>query len=71
MNPDAFRRTPEGYFTSRWGLPEYADWIDESMSWKETYSIGDPGERQIAVRARAAPAPYKQDNWRVDLSALR
>jgi vanillate/3-O-methylgallate O-demethylase len=35
------RRTPEGHFTSRWGLPEYTDWIDESMSWKETCYIGD------------------------------
>lgn len=41
MNTDALRRTPEGYFTSRWGLPEYTDWIDESMSWKQTCSIGD------------------------------
>jgi vanillate/3-O-methylgallate O-demethylase len=35
------RRTPEGYFTSRWGQPEYTDWLDESMSWKETCYIGD------------------------------
>ena len=35
------RRTPEGYFTVRWGQPEYTDWIDESMSWKETCYIGD------------------------------
>ena len=35
------RTTPEGYFTVRWGLPEYTDWIDESMSWKETCYIGD------------------------------
>jgi vanillate/3-O-methylgallate O-demethylase len=41
VNVDAFRRTPEGYFTARWGLPEYTDWIDESMSWKRTCSIGD------------------------------
>lgn len=41
MNIDALRSTPEGYFTSRWGLPEYTDWIDESMSWKQTCSIGD------------------------------
>jgi vanillate/3-O-methylgallate O-demethylase len=34
------RRTPEGYFTVRWGQPEYTDWIDESMSWKETCYIG-------------------------------
>ncbi|WP_216635530.1 hypothetical protein [Croceicoccus bisphenolivorans] len=41
MNIDDLRSTPEGYFTSRWGLPEYTDWIDESMSWKQTCSIGD------------------------------
>ncbi|MDH4842252.1 aminomethyl transferase family protein [Pseudomonas sp. BN505] len=35
------RQTPEGYFTSRWGQPEYTDWIDESLSWKQTCSIGD------------------------------
>jgi vanillate/3-O-methylgallate O-demethylase len=35
------RSTPEGYFTVRWGEPEYTDWIDESMSWKETCYIGD------------------------------
>ena len=35
------RKTPEGYFTSRWGLPEYTDWIDESMSWKESCYIGN------------------------------
>ena len=38
---DKMRTTPEGYFTTRWGLPEYTDWIDESMSWKETCYIGD------------------------------
>jgi vanillate/3-O-methylgallate O-demethylase len=41
MDPRSMRNTPEGYFTSRWGLPEYTDWIDESMSWKKTCSIGD------------------------------
>jgi vanillate/3-O-methylgallate O-demethylase len=41
VNIDALRSTPEGHFTSRWGLPEYTDWIDESMSWKRTCSIGD------------------------------
>jgi vanillate/3-O-methylgallate O-demethylase len=41
MKASDFRHTPEGYFTSRWGLPEYTDWIDESMSWKQTCSIGD------------------------------
>ena len=35
------RRTAEGYFTVPWGQPEYTDWIDESMSWKETCYIGD------------------------------
>lgn len=37
----AMRTTPPGYFTSRWGLPEYSDWRDESMSWKEACYIGD------------------------------
>ncbi|NPV37627.1 MAG: aminomethyl transferase family protein [Bacteroidales bacterium] len=35
------RKTPEGYFTVRWGLPEYTDWMDECMSWKTTCYIGD------------------------------
>ena len=35
------RTTPPGYFTVRWGLPEYTDWIDETNSWKETCYIGD------------------------------
>ncbi len=41
MLPKNLRHVPEGYFTTRWGLPEYTDWIDESMSWKDTCSIGD------------------------------
>lgn len=41
MSINGMRKTPEGYFTSRWGQPEYTDWIDESMSWKQTCSIGD------------------------------
>lgn len=38
---DQMRRPPEGYFNVRFGLPEYTDWMDESMSWKETCYIGD------------------------------
>jgi vanillate/3-O-methylgallate O-demethylase len=41
ISVDDMRCTPEGYFTVRWGQPEYTDWIDESMSWKETCYIGD------------------------------
>jgi vanillate/3-O-methylgallate O-demethylase len=41
VRPQEMRTTPPGYFTVRWGLPEYTDWIDESMSWKETCYIGD------------------------------
>ena len=41
VNVKDLRKTPEGYFTSRWGLPEYTDWMDESMSWKENCYIGD------------------------------
>ncbi|MDD2554502.1 MAG: hypothetical protein PHP51_08015 [Desulfotomaculaceae bacterium] len=36
-----YRVTPPGYFTIRWGEPEYTDWMDESMSWKENCYIGD------------------------------
>jgi len=36
-----FRKLPEGYFTIRWGHLEYTDWMDESMSWKESCYIGD------------------------------
>ncbi len=35
------RKTPEGYFNIRFGLPEYTNWMDENMSWKETCYIGD------------------------------
>ena len=31
---------------------------------------GNPGEPQKEMRARVAPAPYKQDNRRVDVAAL-
>ena len=41
VDVNAMRTTPAGYFTARWGLPEYTDWIDESMSWKETCYLGD------------------------------
>jgi vanillate/3-O-methylgallate O-demethylase len=35
------RKTPPGYYVSRFGLGEYTDWIDESRSWKESCYIGD------------------------------
>jgi vanillate/3-O-methylgallate O-demethylase len=38
---ESLRSTPEGYFTIRFGLPEYTDWIDETMSWKDACNIGD------------------------------
>ncbi len=41
INAKEMRGTPPGYFTSRWGLPEYTDWQDESLSWKESCYIGD------------------------------
>lgn len=41
MNMHDLRQTPPGYFTSRWGQPEYTDWQDESLSWKNTCYIGD------------------------------
>ena len=30
-----------GYYNVRFGEPEYTDWMDESMSWKQTCYIGD------------------------------
>ena len=38
---NSYRITPPGYFVVRWGLPEYTDWMDESMSWKENCNVGD------------------------------
>lgn len=35
------RTTPVGYAWSRFGQPEYTDWLDESLSWKQTCYIGD------------------------------
>jgi vanillate/3-O-methylgallate O-demethylase len=37
----SMRRPPQVYAWSRFGHPEYTDWLDESMSWKETCSLGD------------------------------
>lgn len=38
---EAYRVTPPGYFTIRWGHPEYTNWMDECMSWKKNISLGD------------------------------
>lgn len=38
---DGMRTAPEVYAWSRFGQPEYTDWLDESMSWKNTCYIGD------------------------------
>ncbi|MFC7401040.1 glycine cleavage T C-terminal barrel domain-containing protein [Citricoccus sp. GCM10030269] len=35
------RQGPEGYAWSRFGQPEYTDWLDESLSWKQDCYIGD------------------------------
>lgn len=35
------RKPGEVYAWSRFGAPEYTDWLDESMSWKKTCSFGD------------------------------
>jgi vanillate/3-O-methylgallate O-demethylase len=40
-NPKSLRSTPIGYNEGKFGAPEYTDWLDESMSWKETCYIGD------------------------------
>lgn len=38
---DSMRTPPETYAWSRFGQPEYTDWLDESLSWKQTCYIGD------------------------------
>lgn len=38
---ESMRTPPSTYAWSRFGAPEYTDWLDESMSWKETCYIGD------------------------------
>ncbi|MET8427674.1 hypothetical protein [Nocardia sp. NPDC004860] len=38
---DGMRTAPEVYAWSRFGQQEYTDWLDESMSWKNTCYIGD------------------------------
>lgn len=38
---ESMRTAPEVYAWIRFGAPEYTDWLDESMSWKDTCYIGD------------------------------
>jgi glycine cleavage system aminomethyltransferase T len=38
---EEMRRPPQVYAWSRFGHPEYTDWRDESLSWKQTCSLGD------------------------------
>lgn len=38
---ESMRETPVGYAWSRFGQPEYTDWLDESISWKTACYIGD------------------------------
>jgi vanillate/3-O-methylgallate O-demethylase len=38
---EQMRRPPQVYAWSRFGNPEYTDWLDESTSWKQTCSFGD------------------------------
>jgi len=38
---DGMRTPPQVYAWSRFGAPEYTDWLDESLSWKQTSEIGD------------------------------
>ena len=38
---EEMRTVLPGYYNVRFGEPEYTDWMDESMSWKQTCYIGD------------------------------
>jgi len=37
----SMRQQPQVYAWSRFGQPEYTNWLDESLSWKDTCYIGD------------------------------
>jgi vanillate/3-O-methylgallate O-demethylase len=37
----SLRRPLLGHQASAWGAPEYTNWVDESLSWKETCYLGD------------------------------
>jgi hypothetical protein len=65
----SMRRAPEGDAWSRFGEPEYTDWLDESLSWKQTCYIGDwsfgraPYRRTVADAGTTPPrAPHVQEN---------
>ncbi|QGZ56905.1 aminomethyl transferase family protein [Paraburkholderia acidiphila] len=37
----SLRKPVQVHFDAAWGPPQYTNWVDESMSWKETCYIGD------------------------------
>ena len=41
MTINDMRAVQPGYYNVRFGEAEYTDWMDESMSWKQTCYIGD------------------------------
>ncbi|MFC9250947.1 hypothetical protein [Amycolatopsis thailandensis] len=41
LTVESMRTPPEVYAWSRFGSPEYTDWLDESLSWKNSCYIGD------------------------------
>jgi vanillate/3-O-methylgallate O-demethylase len=69
------RIPPENYFTLIWGSFEYTNWIEESMSWKETCYLGDwtGAARRSNVLAKGPDAlrlftytgPNSTANWEV------
>lgn len=38
--PQITRNVP-GFYNGGWGGPEYTDWMDEQLSWKNSCYIGD------------------------------
>lgn len=41
LTPDSLRQPIQVHHTDAWGPPQYTNWVEESMSWKETCYIGD------------------------------
>ena len=41
VSPMSLRQPIRKHFDTIWGPPQFTNWVDESMSWKETCYIGD------------------------------
>ncbi|AWX92363.1 hypothetical protein DPM13_01440 [Paracoccus mutanolyticus] len=70
MNVEDLRKTPEGYFTTRWGLPEYTDWIDEGMSCQAQRHVRYERRTAVAKNRRSPDRGHMRAvSWRTENSS--